>query len=376
MATKYALLVAASLCIVTTACGEQPAGSSADVLKVLPSWDGGGVVVPEQTLAIRKKGGWIVASLTSGRATLEWEIVLAKEQPAVEPMIDEHPVWKNVIAVRYGSYFIRESNGNLRVFREVKKPDDLSWRQLQPIDPKSVVVGTKGLNLVAQDEWRWLAACPRYDAEHCDCRIRFQHESLGKGQGAGGSADGFQYVFFGSNRCQDEGDLLIAERLPSYFADAELRTRAAKDAIPGSPMPAITGMRIGGDAQTFDATELTGKVVLIEFWAPWCGPCVEKMPTLDRLSQKYRDRGLAVVGVHSSIGLDNGSANEEAAKFLSVHPVSYPIVIGDKETERRFAVDRLPAFFLIDRDGVVVESSIGEIPSEDRIVAELGKPAK
>ena len=63
--------------------------------------------------------------------------------------------------------------------------------------------------------------------------------------------------------------------------------------------------------------------VLVDFWAKWCAPCIKKMPDVDALQSKYRDRGLVVIGVHAN---QNSDGLEE---FLTKHPVRFPIALDD-----------------------------------------------
>ena len=95
-------------------------------------------------------------------------------------------------------------------------------------------------------------------------------------------------------------------------------------------------------------SELRGEVVLINFWATWCGPCRQEMPLLDRLYQQYREAGFTLLGVN----IDENRANAEVMmKKLEVH---FPILFdGDKRVARLYDVDAMPATLLIDRDGRV-----------------------
>lgn len=93
---------------------------------------------------------------------------------------------------------------------------------------------------------------------------------------------------------------------------------------------------------------LAGKVVIVDFWASWCGPCKEEMPVLSRLYQKHAARGLVVVGV----SVDEEAANVHA--FLARVKANFPIVHDAKHAvAERFAPPKMPSSYVVDRRGVV-----------------------
>ena len=78
------------------------------------------------------------------------------------------------------------------------------------------------------------------------------------------------------------------------------------------------------DGKPANSENWRGKVLVINFWASWCPPCVEEMPALDRIAQEYASKNVLIVG----IGIDSPSKIRE---FLQKTPVSYPIVLGGLE---------------------------------------------
>ncbi len=102
-------------------------------------------------------------------------------------------------------------------------------------------------------------------------------------------------------------------------------------------------------------SDYTGKVVLLDFWATWCGPCRMEVPHFKELMQRYSPRGFAVLGV----SLDETGA-EVVRPFVKAQEITYPVVIGDDYTAGRYGgVSALPTTFLIDRQGRVVKKYIG-----------------
>ena len=93
---------------------------------------------------------------------------------------------------------------------------------------------------------------------------------------------------------------------------------------------------------------LAGKVVLLDFWASWCGPCKKSFPELDKLYGAYKDRGFVILGV---------SVDEKATdmrSFLDSHPVGFPVARDrDQALVSIFEIESMPTSFLIDRTGKV-----------------------
>ncbi len=96
-------------------------------------------------------------------------------------------------------------------------------------------------------------------------------------------------------------------------------------------------------------SDLQGKGVILDFWASWCVPCRMQAPIVDRVSKRNAGRALVVLGVASS------DTAEDAAAFLSQHPVSYESVVDDQgEASRAFRVEQLPTIVAINPKGEVV----------------------
>ena len=118
------------------------------------------------------------------------------------------------------------------------------------------------------------------------------------------------------------------------------------------------------DGKAANSAEWQGKVLVVNFWASWCPPCVEEMPTLDLLQQEYLQQNVLFVG----IGIDSPSNIRE---FLKSTPVSYPILIGGLEgsnlsKQMGNTQGALPYTVIIDPKGKSTYTKLGKI-SEDEL---------
>ncbi|MGE3513474.1 MAG: TlpA disulfide reductase family protein, partial [Vicinamibacterales bacterium] len=108
------------------------------------------------------------------------------------------------------------------------------------------------------------------------------------------------------------------------------------------------------DGKRLDSTDWQGKVVLLNFWATWCGPCRAEIPDLVALQTKYRDH-LLIVGISEDEGpVDN------VRKFADQYKVNYPVAMSTPDVEQRFpGISALPTTFFLDTEGRVAQKHIG-----------------
>ena len=137
---------------------------------------------------------------------------------------------------------------------------------------------------------------------------------------------------------------LVAAALASTLALAALAPAAAATPATFALAPDFT-LR-GADGRNVRLDELRGQVVLVNFWATWCGPCREEMPRLETLYEKYRKSGFVLLGVN--VDDDPRIALATAAKLN----VSFPVLLDtDKRVSKLYDLNTMPSTIVIDRDG-------------------------
>lgn len=159
---------------------------------------------------------------------------------------------------------------------------------------------------------------------------------------------------------------------PRPIEGATIQAQAAREPRP-SPTPdaeAIASARNVAiemlDGKTFKLADFRGKVVVVDFWATYCPPCVKQMPQLADLSKRYRDKGVEVVGLTS----DEKADQSKVAEFLKKAGADYTIGYDNrwlsaafmKGTEDETGSPPIPQLFVLSREGRVVEHLIGDSP--------------
>ncbi len=114
--------------------------------------------------------------------------------------------------------------------------------------------------------------------------------------------------------------------------------------------------------------EYRGQVVLINFWASWCGPCRQEMPLLDRLHQRYEDTGFAVLGVNVE------GERAPAQEIVDKTNVSFPVLIDEGQlVSELYKLDAMPSTVVVDRDGRIRYIHRGYKPGDEAKYVEVVK---
>lgn len=108
-------------------------------------------------------------------------------------------------------------------------------------------------------------------------------------------------------------------------------------------------------------SDYRGKVVLLDFWATWCGPCGIEIPWFTEFQRKYKDRGFTVLGV----SMDDGGW-KDVKPFVAEKKINYQIVLGDDKTSDQYgSVEALPTTFVIDREGRIASVHVGLVDKKE-----------
>jgi peroxiredoxin len=110
-----------------------------------------------------------------------------------------------------------------------------------------------------------------------------------------------------------------------------------------------------GDGKLVKLADYRGKVVLVNFWATWCGPCQEEIPWFKDFQRDYKDRNFTVLGL--SVDEDGWKAIKP---YLARNPLNYPVVLADDRVQMLYGnVENLPTSFVLDQQGRVASHHIG-----------------
>jgi thiol-disulfide isomerase/thioredoxin len=142
-------------------------------------------------------------------------------------------------------------------------------------------------------------------------------------------------------------------RLPALVAALQLAGAVGAATLPSDLAPDVA--RADLDGAPVHLPDYRGKVVLVNFWATWCGPCLEEIPTFVAWQREFGAANLQIIG----ISMDDDAA--PVRRFVKKTPLDYPVVIGDAALARQYGgVLGLPATFLVDARGAIVSHHIGE----------------
>jgi peroxiredoxin len=112
-------------------------------------------------------------------------------------------------------------------------------------------------------------------------------------------------------------------------------------------------------SQEHRLSDYDGKVVVLDFWATWCAPCLPVSPHMQAIHEKYADRGLMVLGIHYN---DRG----DPAAYMKEHGFTYPCMVDGLEVAKKYGVSQIPTIMVISPKGEVVHRQTGFAQSDLR----------
>ena len=164
--------------------------------------------------------------------------------------------------------------------------------------------------------------------------------------------------------CQKQAEPKAAAPATPAVAEAPATTQAAAPSAPADPVAALLGQSMNDAAgKPQSLAQWKGKPLLVNFWAPWCGPCVKEMPELSALAGELKAKNVNVVG----IGIDTPT---NIAEFTGKYKIAYPIYIGGMDAtdlSRQLGNPNggLPYTVLIGADGKVLKTYLGTLKFDE-----------
>ena len=155
------------------------------------------------------------------------------------------------------------------------------------------------------------------------------------------------------------------EKMHDEIPTEEININQSSMDAPGFSLKSVDGEEI-------KLSDYEGKIIVLDFWATWCGPCRRGIPDLVSLQNQYKDE-LVVIG----ISLDQEGTVADVKPFMEEYKINYPIVYGNQKVRMDYGnIQAIPTSFVIDTNGKIVDKHVGLVPKskyEDQIKALLKK---
>lgn len=321
--------------------------------------------------------GWLHARRVEGTDDLVWHVVLGQVEKEAVPTIEGG----STAEVRHpdGRYFVRDiANQRFNCVRQKLAEGEFAGINTDFLaDARSSGWGTGndlGIAVKNLDDHQWVLLGPAHsvgegEESHLEIApnaVLRMTPTLQEGRFAQFSTSGAGMIDYAYSKAElsDDGEFLQARYVSMAEAESALnRSKLEKGTMP----PELVAERWVNPMPIEQLKNMSqAPVILIDFWATWCTPCVAEMPTVQALYDQYAEQGFIVVALHSA------HQSQDMDDFVAEHGYTMPIVLDTGETYRRFGVEGIPQYVLIGRDGRLAETGLlGSVPSAEQIEALL-----
>jgi len=316
--------------------------------------------------------GWLHVARVS-EVGIEWRLVFVKVADGVVPRAIQY-VDMPSIEITYADekYFIRDNSVVLRALRppfDQQRPTfeatDVIQTEFKQRGHNSYAEGGFVASAMSDDTWFYAMSGP--SREKFNAFIRLNPYELRKpGFGFSRMVDDTRKVFHGDSWTIDDGELLVAQYTNPSLGRLKLNAKKIKEHMADNTPPELEAAQWFNVEKPLSLAALKGKVVLIDFWATTCGPCIKKLPEVQRLYDKYAEQGLVAIGMHMPESLG------ACEKFIKAHEFTFPFMLDAGKTAESYGVSSNPTYFLISREGKVV-SGYDTVPPSDEMIEMLLK---
>lgn len=147
--------------------------------------------------------------------------------------------------------------------------------------------------------------------------------------------------------------VIVIEQSKTYsLEDSTVTTRVSGVQV-GDEAPDFTLTDIHG--QTVSLSDFEGQPVIVNFWATWCGPCIEEMPNFQKFHETYPEVVILTI---------NCNPEDDIEEFVASNGYTFPVLLDSGEVQQAYGITAYPETFIIDEEGIVVDKVVGSMTYE------------